>query len=230
MLTNELVASFNSSFMSVWDGVAYNAPKIILAILVFILGWAVASIVGKLVARGLSALKLDAALAQTGLREIVHKAGYNLNVGTFFGMLVKWFLIIVFTLVATSIVELTQVSDYLSTILAYVPNIIVAAIILMITALVAELVEKLVVASAKTAEIRSSGFLGLVSRWVIWVLGLVTALGQLQVGEVFNQFFFTILTGLVAAMSLGLGLAFGLGGKEHAARYLAKLDSEMKRD
>lgn len=230
MMTNELAASFESSFRGVWDGIAYNAPTIILSVLIFVLGWFVASIVGKLVARGLSALKLDGALAQTGLRDLVHKAGYNLNIGGFFGTLVKWFLIVVFTLVATNIVGLTQVGDYLSTILAYIPNIIVAAIVLMITALVAELVEKLVVASSKAADVRSAGFLGLVARWVIWVLGFVTALEQLHVGDVFTQFFFTLLTGLVAAISIALGLAFGLGGKDHAARYLSKLDNDMKRD
>lgn len=229
-MANELVTSFNSSFFSVWDGVAYSAPKIVLAILVFVLGWYIASVVGKLIARGISTLRLDGALAETGLRDVLMKAGYNLNVGKFFGMLVKWFLIVVFTLVASDIVELSQVSDYLDTILAYIPNIIVAAIILMITALVAEFVEKLVVGAAKAADIHASGFLGVIARWVIWVLGFVTALQQLQVGEVFTQFFFTLLTGLVAAISIALGLAFGLGGKDHAARYLSKLDNDMKKN
>ena len=226
-MTSELIGSFQNSFNMVGYGVANTAPKIFLALLVFVLGWYVAAVLGKVVARGIGALKLDHLLAQTGLHEVLNRAGYGLNVGKFFGLVVKWFTIIVALFFFFFILGLEQVRTYLETVVNYIPNVVVAAIVLMITALVAEFVEKLVVGSAKAAEVRSSGFLGLIARWVIWVLGLVTALDQLQIGAVFTQFFFTLLTGLVAAISIALGVAFGLGGKDHAAKYLSKLDHEI---
>jgi hypothetical protein len=90
--------------------------------------------------------------------------------------------------------------------------------------LVADAMKKVVLSSAMTAEVASAGFLATVTKWVIWVFAILVALSQLGIASGFVQ---TIFTGLVVALSLGLGLAFGLGGQEAASRVIEKVSKEM---
>src|SRR6185436_9284233 len=105
------------------------------------------------------------------------------------------------------------------------PQVIVAVLILLVAAVVAEAAERVVVGSAKAAQLRAAGFIGKVTRYGIWIFALLAALAQLNVATAFVQ---TLFTGVVIAVSLAVGLAFGLGGQASAARYLEHLQSEMK--
>ena len=104
-------------------------------------------------------------------------------------------------------------------------QVIVAVLILLVAAVVAEAAERVVVGSAKAASLRAAGFIGKVTRYAIWVFALLAALAQLNVATAFVQ---TLFTGVVIAVSLAIGLSFGLGGQSSAARYLDKLQSEIK--
>ena len=106
----------------------------------------------------------------------------------------------------------------------YLPKVIVAAIILVVSAVLAEAVKRLVTGSARAAHLPSSAFLGGVSKWAIWIFAILAALYQVGIAGPLVQTFFT---GAVAAISLAVGLAFGLGGKDAAARFLEKLRSDI---
>jgi hypothetical protein len=97
-------------------------------------------------------------------------------------------------------------------------------LILIAAGLVADAMKSIVLSSAMSAEIASAGFLATVTKAVIWVFAILVALSQLGIASGFIQ---TIFTGLVVALSLGLGLAFGLGGQESAGRVIEKLSKEM---
>jgi hypothetical protein len=112
----------------------------------------------------------------------------------------------------------------LKEILNYLPQVIVAVLILIAAGLVAEVMKKLVLSSAMAAGIASAGFLATATKWVIWIFAILIALSQLGIAAGFIQ---TIFTGLVVALSLGLGLSFGLGGQEAAGRVVEKLSKEM---
>jgi small-conductance mechanosensitive channel len=105
------------------------------------------------------------------------------------------------------------------------PQVIVAVLILLVAAVVAEVANRVVTGSAKAAALRSAGFLGKVAQYAIWIFAILAAFAQLNVATAFVQ---TLFTGVVIAVSLALGLAFGLGGQASAARYLEHLQSEIK--
>ena len=214
-----------ASLQQVWASVANFVPLLIGAVVVFIIGWIIAVSLGKLVEQLVRALKVDSFLSKLDMERTVEKAGWKLNSGGFLGGLVKWFLIVVFLLAAANILGLTQVSDFLRDVLLYIPNVVVAALILIIAALVSVTVERLVRGSVEAAGYRGA-LVAVVARWAIWVFAFVAALLQLGIATALLQ---TVVTGLVAALAIAFGLSFGLGGKDAAAAFIEKMRGELRR-
>lgn len=214
-----------ASLQQVWASVANFVPFLVGAVVVFIIGWIIAMSLGKLVEQVVRALQVDRLLSKLDLERAMERAGWKLNSGAFLGALVKWFLIIVFLLAAANILGLQAVSDFLRDVLLYIPNVVVAALILIIAALVANLVERLVRGSVEAAGYRGA-LVGVVARWAIWVFAFVAALLQLGIATSLLQ---TVVTGLVAALALAFGLSFGLGGKDAAASFIDRIRGELRR-
>ncbi len=214
-----------ASFMDIWVGVANFIPSLIAAIVIFLVGWLIAVILGRLVAQVVKAVKLDTALRGAGFDKVVEKGGFTLSSGGFLGALVKWFFIVVSLVAALDILGLKTVTGYLSTVvLNYLPNVIIAALILLVSVVIAQAIQKLVVSSAKAAGISSANVLGEIAKWAIWIFAFMAALSQL---EILNSFIQPLFIGIIAALSLALGLSFGLGGRDAAARYIEKVKSEI---
>lgn len=226
MLVQDFGDALRLAFTDLGTGVVAFLPKIFISVLIFILGWIVAVALGKVVSQVVRAIKIDKALEGLGVGEPLARAGFRLDSGAFIGGLVRWFFIIVFLVAAVDVLGLDQVSDFLvDVVLVYLPNVIVATMILVVAALVADVARQLVVGSAKAAHIPSVGLLGGVTKWSIWVFAILAALYQLGIAGPFVQ---TLFTGFVAAVSIATGLAFGLGGKDAASRFLDKLRSDME--
>ncbi|OHA11669.1 MAG: hypothetical protein A3H71_02765 [Candidatus Sungbacteria bacterium RIFCSPLOWO2_02_FULL_48_13b] len=215
--------SILGSLTNVWWSIIQFLPVFLGALIVFIVGWAVAVSLGRLVEHVIKALRVDGVLEQLEFHKVLDRAGVKLNSGAFLGGLVRWFLIIVFLLASLDILHLTQVSEFLREVLAFLPQVIVAALILLIAAMVAETVERTAKASIEAAGMKS-GVVTVVIRWAIWTFAVIAALYQLNVATMLLQ---TLLTGLVAMLAIAGGLAFGLGGKEVAAEILGKVKREI---
>lgn len=214
-----------SSLQQVWASVANFVPLLIGAIIVFLIGWIVAVAVGKVVEQIVKALRVDSLLKQLEVDRFLQRGGWRLNAGAFVGALVKWFLIIVFLLAAVNILGLVQVSSFLRDVVLYLPNVIVAAFILIIAAMVSNVVERAVRGTVDAAGYRGS-FVGVMVRWAIWVFAIIAALFQLGIATTLLQ---TLVTGFVAVLVLGFGLAFGLGGRDVAASFLDKVRADLKK-
>lgn len=213
------------SFQDLWGGILMFAPKLIVAIIIFIIGLIIASIIGKFIAKIISTVKVDKALQSVGVEELLHKGGFSLNSGHFIGGLVKWFFVIVFLVASMDIIGLQGVNEFLrNVVLGYLPNVIIAALILVVAAFIAHAMQKIVVGSAKAAGAPSTHLMGGITKWAIWGFAILAALYQLGIAGAFAQ---TLFTGFVAMVAIGGGLAFGLGGKEAAARYIEKLRKDI---
>ncbi len=215
----------NQSFQGLFYGVVAFIPNLVAALIIFVIGWVFGSILGRLVAQVVDATRVDTALRNAGVERVLSRSGFKMNAGKFLGSLVKWFFIIVFLVAALDALHLTEVTMFLRTVvLGYLPQVIVAVLILLVAAVLAETVEKVVSGGARTAGLSSAGFLGVLSRWAIWIFAILAALDHLQVASNFIQ---PLITGLVVALALAFGLSFGLGGQATAARILEKMREEV---
>ena len=216
----------NQSFQSMLFGSLQYLPNLIIAIIIFIIGWLIGVGIGRVVAQIIDALRFDQALRAAGFERVLERAGFKLSSGKFIGLLVKWFFIIVFLVASLNILQLTQVNIFLrEVVLNYLPQVIVAVLILLVAAVLAEAAHRVVTGSARAAHLVSANFLGAVARWSIWVFAILAALHQLQVAPGFVQILFT---GIVVAISLALGLAFGLGGQHAASQYIERVREQIK--
>ena len=218
---------FSQSLIGLWYGFVSFVPGLLGAIILFIVGWAVGSIVGRAIAQLVAVLKVDKLFESAGAHDFMNRAGLRLSVSGFIGGLVKWFVIVVFLMAALQIIGLTQVNDFLrEAVLYYLPKVIIASLVLIIATVLAEAMKKLVRASAQAANISSANMLGSITLYAIWIFAFIIALSELGIATAFMQILFT---GFVAALAIALGLAFGLGGKDAASRAIDKISDDTKR-
>ena len=216
--------TLQQSFNNLLYGTINFLPNLVLAIIIFVIGWFLGVLIGRVIAQAIRAIKVDHALRSAGVEEVVNRAGWTLNSGEFIGALVKWFIIIVFLLAALSVMGLTSVTIFLQLgLLPYLARVIVAVLIIAIAAVVAEVAQSVVSGSARAAGVSSAGFAGAVAKWAIWIFAILAALDQLGV----TPFVQTIFTGVVVALSIAFGLAFGLGGQEAASRFIDRTRNDM---
>ena len=216
---------FNVSLQNLWWGLVQFAPKLIVAIVLFIIGWLLGNILARALEQVFSALKIDKLFASAGADNFLRKAGMNLNTGYFVGQIAKWFVIVVFLLPSLSLVGLDYISSFLKDdVLGFLPKIIVAALILIIATVISEGISKTIVAGARTMNLHSAHMLGAVAKYAVWIFAFIIALGQLGVAEYYMSVLFT---GIIAMLALGGALAFGLGGKEAASRFISRLGEEV---
>jgi hypothetical protein len=226
MLLNTWGEVLTLSFQNLWVGVVNFVPNLVVALIIVILGWLVGALFGRAIWQVFRSLKIDEALRRAGFESFLRRSGMNLDSGAFVGGLVKWFIIVVFLVAAFDVLGLTQVNLFLQqVVLAYLPRVLVAALILLAAGVIGDVTERVVVAAARTAEMRSAHFAGAVAKWAIWVFAILVALAQLQIAA---EFATTLFTGIVIAISLALGLSFGLGGQEAAAGFIDRLRSDMR--
>ncbi len=225
MYFQSLAIALQQSFSTLLQNTVAFIPNLLVAIIVFVVGWFLGSVVGRIIAQAVRAAKVDHALKSAGVEDIVKRAGYTLDSGAFLGGLVKWFIIIVFFMFSLQVLQLTQVTLFLNEIVvSFLPQLIVAVLILLVAAVIAEVAQGVVVGAARAAGIRSAGFAGTLTRWAIWAFAIIIALSQLGIGA---QYFQTLFMGIVVALSLAFGLAFGLGGQDAASRFIEKTREQM---
>lgn len=216
---------FNASLQDLWWGFIQFAPKLILAIVFFIIGWVLGNLIAKAFEQVVGALKIDKLLHSVGLDEVLKKAGMELNSGYFLGQIVKWFVLIVFLLPSLSLVGMDFVSAFLKDeVLGFLPRVIVAALILIIATVVAEAISNAVSSGAKAMNLRSANMLATVAKYAVWVFSFIIALGQLGVAPAYMQILFA---GIIGMFAVAGALAFGLGGKDAAGKFISKLGDDM---
>jgi hypothetical protein len=212
------------SLLELWGRFMNFLPSLIGALLIFFMGMIVAVALGKVAEKMIQVIRIDQVLEKMKIGEKFRSSGMRLNVSRFFGELVKWFLILVFLMAATDILGLDEVTNFLNRIIFYIPNVVVATVILSVAFLFANFAHSVIRSSIRAAGIMSASFLAVLARWSIIIFGMLAAFVQLGIAVSLVN---TIFIGLVAALSLAVGLAFGLGGKEEAALILRKIREDI---
>ena len=199
-------------------------PSVIIAVIIFALGWAFGGVLGKAVSHIVSVLRIDNALHKAGLDTVSDRAGIRISLAGFLGGITKWLVVVSFTIASAEVLGLTQVTQLLRDILMYIPQVIIAALVLVMAALVGDFVSRLVSHSTKATGMKGE-FAAKVSKWAIIIVGGVfPALTQLRIAQGLVEVLFT---GVVFALALSLGLAFGLGGRDAAAQAIEKMKNNQ---
>lgn len=200
-------------------------PSFVVAVIILVVGWIVAVAVAKLVRSVLNSVKVDDIGDKLGLDQVSARTGMRMSVSGSIAWLIKWFLLIAIFLAAADILGLNQISEFLNAVLAYIPNVIAAAAILLVGTLVAGFLSRLVRHSVQAAGLTSADLLGAVTQWSVMIFTILATLDQLKVAQSFVQ---TLFTGVIAMLAIAGGLAFGLGGRDNASKVLDKVERDIR--
>ena len=206
-------------------GLVNFIPELAGALVVFFVGWFVAVIVGRIVADVLKRVRFNQIFERGNWKSALAKADVKVDPAGFIGAVFKWILTIVFLLAAVEILGLDQVAVFLQGVLAYLPNVIAAALIFVVAVIIADIVEKVLRAAVESTQVGYGHLVGVIVRWSIWIFAIIAILSQLGVAPVLLQ---TVFTGLVALVVLAGGIAFGLGGKDVAGEVLRDIDRKLR--
>ncbi len=213
--------------LGLWDTVIAYLPNVIGALIVFLIGLIVAVVLKSVVVKIIELVRIDELAHKLEITTQFERAGVKLHVGELLGWIVKWFFIIVALIAATDILGWEQVTVYLRQVVLYIPNVIIAVIILLAGILLASFVQNVVKSAVEAAKLASADFLAGIAKWSILIFSLMAALVQLQIAP---ELIRVLFTGLVALLALAGGLAFGLGGKDHAKKFLDRLKKDISSD
>jgi len=208
-----------------WQNLTEISPSIFWAGLVLLLGILVAKWIAAIIVVFLSKIKLNQILKRMGLEEALSKIDASLNAPKFFGEIVKWFFIVLSLMASSEILGLIQFSQFLEKVIGYFPNIFISALIFVVAVFLSDFSQKIVVGTLKEEKITYSRFLGRMIRWAIWLFAILAILYQLRITP---YLILTIFIGIVATISIALGLSFGLGGKDLAVKILKELEEKLK--
>ncbi len=200
--------------------------KLVLAILVFVIGYLVSVGIGKIVAEILKSVRLNSLFNKEGWHKALQKANIEVNPAEFIGAIFKWVFVIVSLLVAVDILNLAQFGVILTQVLNYLPNVVVASLIFVVAVIISDIIEKVVRVGVEGMKLGHGYVASSIIRWAIWIFTLFLILEQLlPTSDLIKTLYMAIVYGVVFALSLGVAIAIGLGGKETAGQII----TDMKR-
>lgn len=210
---------FIESSQQFLNQVATSLPQIIGALLLLIIGWIIARILKNLIIRLLKLVRFSFLTEKTGIEKFLREGGIKVTATDIIGTLVYWIVMLLVILATLNSIKLTAASTLFNEIMLFIPNIIVAILILIIGVYLARLVSQILTTSLKNMKETTAETIGKIGYYAILILTVFIILGQLNIGAEIVTSAFQILFG---ALCLALGLAFGLGGKEWAADVINK--------
>jgi hypothetical protein len=199
-------------------------PRIIGFFLVLLIGWFIASLIARAVLALLHAIKFNDLARRSGFAEFVHNMGVKTDSAGVIAGVAKWFVRLIVLVVAFDTLGLPAVSQVLQQLLLWLPNLIVALVVLVIGGLAARALSDIVRGATAEAGLTSSDVLATIAKVAVWAFAIVVAVNQLGIAAVLIN---TLLIGVVGALAIAAGLAFGLGGREQAARILNRASQKV---
>ena len=196
--------------------------NLVLAIVVFIIGYLISVGIGRVIAEILKSIKFNKLFEKEGWKKALQRANVDLNPAEFIGAIFKWVFVIVALLIAVDILKLTAFAGFLTRVLNYLPNVIVAVLVFVVAIVISDIVEKVVRVSVERLKIGYGYLAASIVKWAIWIFAIFLILGQLLPNNALVVTLYTgIVYGIVGALALGIGLAIGLGGKDTAGKIIA---------
>jgi hypothetical protein len=208
------------TFRTFWDQLIRFLPQFIAAFLLMSVGWMAAKLLRKGVIRFLKFIRMDVAAEKAGIEDFLLRGGVQYTAVTILGKLVYWFVMFAITLAVLNTLGLHAADLLFNRIVLYIPNVVVAVLVLIFGTLFAKIVKGVTVTYLSNIGIAGAEFVSHVAQWALLLFVVSVALEQLSIGGQILVSAFQIAFG---ALCLALALAFGLGGREWAANILEKI-------
>lgn len=214
-----------TAFNDVISAVIRYLPNLLGAFVVIIVGVVTGYLLGKAVEKVAQLLRLDHFFERFGVKKTFQRVGLKLSVAKLLGWMTKWFVYVIAFLAVANALQLEAVSTFLNSLLLYIPNVIVAVVILIVGVLLAHFVSELVLGAAEGAKFKAANFVSTVTRYSIVGFSILAALVQLQIATSLIE---TLFMGIIGSVALALGLAFGFGGQGVAREVIEKLKRNIE--
>lgn len=192
-------------------------PSLFGALLIFLVGLILAKWAKVLTVKVLSAIKLDKVLRKIGLEPFLSQADVKLKAEVIIGEVAHWLIIIIFFIAGVNVLGLTTVGSVLASVLSYIPNIISAILILSIGVLLAGLVESIIKGAVNQIDPKTGRLLSKVASYLVVIVATLAAINELGIAQSLINILFI---GIITTLSLGIGLAVGLGAKDLVSKML----------
>ena len=220
-ILQQLGVSIVEPVMSIWEGIVRTLPGLVAAVVILVVGYLVAVIIGKVVRTVLEKIDLDKwVLEKTNARKTL--GAFQLS--KFLGLITKWYVFILFLPPAANVIALQPLASFLLAVTLWVPSVILAVIVALLGIMAAMYVErKIVETKAKAAKI-----VGSIAKWIIYVFTMLIVLDQIGVKiAVAQTSFLIILGGIMLAIALILGIGFGWAFRDEAKHIIKDLKKKL---
>lgn len=201
-------------------------PKIIGFVIILLVGWFIAGLIAKAIAVVLRRIHFNEMAERSGFSGFINNMGVQCDAAGFLGETTKWFVRLLALIVAFDALGLPAVSQVLHQLLLWIPNLIVALVVLIIAGLTANALASLVRGATAQAGFSNPNFVASVARVAIWGFGIIIAINQIGIATTLVN---TLFMGFVGALALALGLAFGLGGRDTAGELVREWYQQGRR-
>ncbi|MEI7424931.1 MAG: hypothetical protein WCK10_02320, partial [Candidatus Staskawiczbacteria bacterium] len=198
--------------------------NLLLAVIVFVIGYLISIGIGKLIAEILKSVKFNKLFEKEGWKRSMQRANIDVNPSDFIGAIFKWVFVVVSLLLVVDMLKLTAFSVFLNQVLAYLPRVIVAVLAFVVAIIISDIVEKIVRVSVERLKVGSGYVASSIVKWSIWIFTALLILDLvLPASLLIKTLYSSIVYGVVGALALGVGLAIGLGGKDTAAKVISDM-------
>lgn len=209
---------FVASLQNVMANFLLFLPKFLSALIILIIGIVLAYIVAGIVRRVIEFTRIDRAVERLGTHSNLKRTGIHFNLAAVLAWVVKWLIILATIMTVAGILNLVAINIFLNQILLFIPNILVAVVILTVGFVVGDFLERLTREATGLSNLPEGNreLIGLIAKYATIIFSVTAALIQLHIATSLIQILF-------AGIVLALALAFGLGGRDHASRLLDRI-------
>lgn len=211
-------AVFNSLYNALNNFISF-LPALLGALIILVVGWLVSGLLANLIERGLKAVGLEGAVERSGIGDFVRRSGTKLTISGVIAALVKYFIFLIFVQAAANVLGIPQLTEIINRIILFIPNVILAMVIIVIGSLIAKFLSGLVRSSVSGLGVGNANLLATLTNYAILGFAIIAAIDQLGIAATLIN---TLLIGLIGSVALAVGLAFGLGGRDVAAQITQK--------
>ncbi len=213
---------YTQSFFNFWNEILKFIPKLIGAVIIFLIGWLISFVLEKVALKLFQVIRVDDLAKKTETNKALERIGVKAPASVILSKIVFWFFLIITLSAVIEVLNISQLSTLANNIVLYIPNLFVAVVILVLGLIGGKILYDVIKSAILASKIPDAAAKGVasVARWFVVIFAFMAALVQMKISPSLIQILFA---GFVLMMAIAGGLAFGLGGRDKVKQWIDKL-------